>query len=296
MTKRQKKLREWDLMSEQNRGFHEAADIFPSMSDEEFAALRDDIAANGLQSPIMTDPDGMIIDGRHRWRACMAAKVEPRYQVHQGNPWTYVVSANLHRRHLTDSQRAMVGGRLAKRAGGQRTYPSRSATADAAGDLDQPTRQQAADLLHISQGAVERARRVIVDGAPELAALVEESAIPLSTAARVARLYDKDEQLAYVERVRRGEDPVKTAPMVGAQKPTPSGKRHHRSIGKDLLTLEHVNNIGSAMAGIEVAFSEAVRLDDDITPEAAKRVIGEIWQGYRTLRVIKRLLMTRAKE
>src|SRR6266498_3886262 len=133
MSKRRQRLREWDLISGQNSGFHRAADIFPQMSDAEFAALKEDIAANGLQSPIMTDPDGKIIDGRHRWRACMETKTEPRYQVYRGNPWVYVVSANLHRRHLTDGQRAMVAARLARRASGVRG-PGRATLAKGAAD------------------------------------------------------------------------------------------------------------------------------------------------------------------
>lgn len=45
--------------------FHPYADIFPMMSDVEFAALCEDIKENGLRNP--------ILDGRNRWRACQVA-------------------------------------------------------------------------------------------------------------------------------------------------------------------------------------------------------------------------------
>lgn len=301
MTKRQKRLREWDLMSEENVGFHDSADIFPPMSDVEFQALKEDILEHGLQSPIMTNPEGKIIDGRHRWRACMETKTEPRYQVYRGNPWVYVVSANLHRRHLTDTQRAMVAARLAKRASGVRGADKETilkGAADAAPFKinQQPSRADAAALLHVNEGAIERARRVLVYGIPELATVVEDSKVPMSTAARVALTLDKDEQLEYVEKIKRGEDPVKVAPPSAQWHNSPKRNRRIRPVGKDTLTLDHVNNIGSAMVGIDTAFGGVTTLDSEVTPEAARRLLREINRAYPALRILKRLLNIRAKE
>src|SRR5437899_10114338 len=86
--------------------FHPLADIFPLMEGEEFDALVADIKANGLREDIVLY-EGMILDGRNRYRACLAAGVPPVYLDCDNwftDPAAYVISANLHRRHLTPEQ------------------------------------------------------------------------------------------------------------------------------------------------------------------------------------------------
>jgi len=92
------------------REFHEVANIFPMMQGEEFNALKADIAANGLREPIWLHPDGRIIDGRNRYRACCELGIEPEYHTWNGSGSlvSFVVSLNLHRRHLTSGQKAVI--------------------------------------------------------------------------------------------------------------------------------------------------------------------------------------------
>ena len=61
------------------------------------------------------------------------------------------------------------------------------------------SQDQAADLLSVSRRNVQRAKRVIDEGTPELVAAVEQGKVAVSAAARVATL-PKDEQAGIVAR------------------------------------------------------------------------------------------------
>jgi ParB-like chromosome segregation protein Spo0J len=87
---------------------HPLAALIPPMSAEEFTKLVQDIAQNGLMEPITTF-EGKILDGRHRYAACRQAGVAPRFTEFAGpDPVAFVLSKNLHRRHLTAAQKAAI--------------------------------------------------------------------------------------------------------------------------------------------------------------------------------------------
>jgi hypothetical protein len=87
---------------------HPLCTLFPRMSGAEFDALRDDIKANGLRSPIVLH-DGMILDGGNRYRACVEAGIDPAFaEFDGGNLVSFVLSANLHRRHMKEGQVAAI--------------------------------------------------------------------------------------------------------------------------------------------------------------------------------------------
>jgi hypothetical protein len=93
---------------------HEVARLFPPMTTVEFEAFKDNIAKYGLREPIWTY-GGKIIDGRNRFLACTQLGIAPVYREWdgQGSLLEFVLSLNLHRRHLDESQRAMVAARIA---------------------------------------------------------------------------------------------------------------------------------------------------------------------------------------
>jgi len=94
--------------------FHPLADLFPLMEGAEFDALVADIKKNGLHYPIVLY-DGKILDGRNRYRACLAAGFEPATRNgdhHIGDPAAFVTSRNIHRRHLTAEQKRALIARL----------------------------------------------------------------------------------------------------------------------------------------------------------------------------------------
>jgi hypothetical protein len=130
-----------------------------------------------------------ILDGRNRYRACLAANVEPRFVTFDGeNPLAYVVSLNLHRRHLDESQRAMVADNIATlRHGGDRSKAS----------IDALKQSEAAELLNVSRPSVQRARIVHEQGAPEVVQAVERGELAVSAAASIVDL-PADEQAEIV--------------------------------------------------------------------------------------------------
>lgn len=89
--------------------FHKIADLFPMMQPDEFQNLVADVKANGLIEPIVLYED-KILDGRNRFLACGEAGVKPHYDYYRGDqPVSFVISKNLHRRHLNKSQIGMIG-------------------------------------------------------------------------------------------------------------------------------------------------------------------------------------------
>jgi hypothetical protein len=127
---------------------HPAAAIFPEMAAADLQALADDIKRNGLVHPIVRTPDGLVIDGRNRLKACAIAGVEPRFEVYDGSdPVGFIVSSNLKRRQLNESQRALIATRLATLGRGQRTgFASEPSLSDdqmrKIADLDSTSRRQ----------------------------------------------------------------------------------------------------------------------------------------------------------
>lgn len=164
---------------------HPIAEIFPLMAGREYDELVADIGAQGLREPIWLH-DGQIVDGRNRYRACLDAGVEPRFREWDGagSLTAFVVSLNLHRRHLDESQRAMVAARIATLEHGG----DRKTDQVANWRLDLVTQREAADLLHVGKRSVERARHVLTNGTSALVSRVETGEVAVSTAAEIATL------------------------------------------------------------------------------------------------------------
>ena len=163
---------------------HPAAELFPVMDEAAFAALVADIAAHGQREPILI-LDGQVIDGRHRLRACEQLGLEPlvrQVSADDGDPFGLVVSLNLHRRHLTESQRAMVAARLETLSHGQRADACRDA------NLHVCSRGHAAQALSVSGRSVAHAAKVQTLGVEELVRAVDHGDLSVSMAANLARL------------------------------------------------------------------------------------------------------------
>lgn len=183
--------------------FHPLANIFPLIEGPEFEELVADIQAHGVREPVWIY-DGQIIDGRNRYRASASAGVDCPMRAYDGDdPVSFVISLNLKRRHLNESQRAMVAAKLANLDLGANQH-----------DEGLPI-GRASELLNVGERSVARARAVHEGGAPELVSAVERGAVSVSAAADIATK-PQDEQR---EIVARGEKEIlEAAKAIRAEK------------------------------------------------------------------------------
>ena len=88
-------------------GVHSYTTKFPLLSAGELAELAESISTNGLRSPVVVTPDGLVLDGRNRLAACDLAGVKADVVVYSGTDLAeYVIDANT-RRNMSIGARAM---------------------------------------------------------------------------------------------------------------------------------------------------------------------------------------------
>lgn len=176
--------------------FHEYANLFPMLQGEALDGLREDIRLHGVREPVVFLDDA-ILDGRNRYTCAVELGIDfPRKEYEGDDPLGFVISHNLHRRHLSESQRASVAARLANMRQGARTDLQPRA------NLPEVSTAKAAELLNVGERSVKSARKVQDKGAPELVAAVDEGRISVSAAADIADA-PKDEQAQIVARGKK---------------------------------------------------------------------------------------------
>jgi N6-adenosine-specific RNA methylase IME4 len=112
---------------------HQYADLFPMMGEAEYAALLDSMRSGYDETVPIVTYQGQILDGRNRYRAANELGITPPFTEYTGDdPLGFVIRHNLTRRHLNESQRAMVASRLATmtrgaEGGNQRAAKNKSA-------------------------------------------------------------------------------------------------------------------------------------------------------------------------
>jgi hypothetical protein len=188
------------------------------MAAPDLETLIADIKTYGLREPIWLY-EGQILDGRHRYRACQQLGEACPTREYSGNdPLGFVLSMNLQRRHLTESQRAMIAARLANRRQGERTerQPLENSL--------KVSQAKAAAMLNISDFSLRAARKVQWEAQPKVIKAVEDGRMRVSSAAKLATQPAKV-QWAVVWVLERGT--AKTVPAALAQvqgtAPPPTG-------------------------------------------------------------------------
>lgn len=229
---------------------HPAAELFPLLESEDYEKLKADIAENGLRESIWIDKEGRIVDGRNRYRAWRELHgdepIPYRYVPEDTDLVPFVVSLNVHRRHLSSSQRAALAVEIEKqlaeeakerqRAHGD-TAPGRSANTSATNcGSEGEAREQAAKLAGTNRQYVSDAK-LIAAASPELLDEVKSGEKSIPVAKR---------QLSRTPAVRHA---AKGPPL---RAPEPSAKQ--RGIDAHNQLSHHATNVVEAMRDMPNGF------------------------------------------
>ena len=205
---------------------HGLADLVPEMRPAEWQAFLDDIRERGILEPLHLAPDERtVLDGRHRLKAAHAlalAQVPVRPVDLAGrSELEYLIRSALHRRHLSDDQRAVLASRLAAELAGQgRRRRARGAAQARWGSARGP----AATTGHEAAQGAPRSREVVAEsfGVPirkiRTAGALETVAPQLSDEVLAGRLTLKEAQASW-ERQRQ-LDALRAMPDVPADERT----------------------------------------------------------------------------
>jgi|GEM_PF-1031751 len=165
---------------------HPYASMFPRMEGEKFLAFVDDIRTKGMQEEIVL-LEGAVLDGANRYSALqiirgdelklVAGEFRDFNPATEGDPLDWVLSRNIHRRHMDDGQRAMVAASLVTMPGHR---PDKGADRHTSVD-------DAAARLNVSKRLVQRARQILETGSPDLVRLVRQGHLAVDQGERAAK-------------------------------------------------------------------------------------------------------------
>lgn len=207
--------------------FHELVSLFDPMTGADFDGLVADIEEHGLRDPIVKFK-GEIVDGRNRYNACLKAKVEPFFVEwdEQGSLVAFILSANLHRRHMNETQRAMLGSRIKELQGNAHGGDRKSDK-----NPEESQENQVANLpletiaasLNVSERSIRTADAVRESCSVGVQEAVSKGEISVSDAASVADLPKVDQTIA-LKAVKAGK--AKTLAQAAGVKPPSKSKQH----------------------------------------------------------------------
>ena len=216
------------------------------------------IKAHGLQVPVTTY-EGKILDGRNRWRACQIAGVEPATKEYLGaDPLEFVISGNLYRRHLSESQRGMVAAKMAGLKPGDNQYSD-----EVTRNRGTKTQSESAEMMNVSSCTIQKAAKVrrgnptganqhggntapaVFPESKTIEQAAKDFGISADTVQR-ARTVAEHGVPELIEAVKNGSVPVKVAAGI-AKKLTPEQQQQVVAKGPQAVKeAAHMLNVGTA--------------------------------------------------
>lgn len=203
----------------QQYAIHPFAQALPAMSAEEQEALKASIHLNRLQQPILLYKN-QILDGRHRYQACLDLGIEPEFMAWQGDEdeaLAYAMAMNVNRRNLSVSQRALMAAKASTLGKGNNKSRLVAVGHNPAEVL---TQEEASKLFGVSRDSVQTARYVLNNGDAVLIGQVERGEITVNYAKeklgfeRAGTVLTQDERNAlkvYTDLKRRQTEKLRAA-------------------------------------------------------------------------------------
>jgi len=163
------------------------------MAPDEFAAFLADVDAQGQLEPAVTwvakDGEKYLLDGRHRAQAATELGrdlVAREFVGGEDEARAFVLSVNVHRRHLSASQRSLIAGALAVRGPGR----TKAAT------LPGSTTAAAAASVGVSERSARDGKLVVTFAPEEIVEAVASGELSVSDAAGLVRGAHRDRREA----------------------------------------------------------------------------------------------------
>lgn len=178
--------------------------LLPPLADDDFEALKADIAKNGVVVPVETDEAGNILDGHHRVAICKMLGIAdwPRFVrkgLSEDEKRTFARSLNLARRHLSTGQkRSVISAQL-------KETPKLSARAIAA-------------KLGVDHKTVSAARRRMAEGGeiPHLGQVIGRNGVSQSAVKPIRTMFLPEK--ANVRELKHVAKQIRTAEMAHNRK------------------------------------------------------------------------------
>ena len=166
---------------------HPISAAWPDIDEQTFAALREDIRANGVRDPLVL-LDGKIMDGWHRYLVCQEFGIEFKCYTFQGkDPEAWVASKHLHR-NVTATQRAAAVVKMfewRKGAGRPNAAPGAELTTE-----------RLAEIAHTGTRTIEQAKVATEAGLHDA---MREGKVSAKRAAQIAKLPEERRAAAIAE-------------------------------------------------------------------------------------------------
>ncbi len=285
---------------------HQYCLLFPVANEVDQTALRESIEKNGLREPI-TVYEGKILDGRNRYNALVELrllesndKLKPEHYVEFSgtDALEFVLDKNLARRHLSESQRAMVAAELANIGwgGNRHELGQKREHQDANLHLDQPaldfdpappstpaeplvSRAAAAKKLHVSTRSAATAAKIKKTSAPEVTEAVKKGTLSLAAAEKVAKLpLEKQREVASASNPKKAaKETLQTTPSPDSPALEPPGHHFNTKVGQgrvwkdkgivrfEIVEAEKTKNFSIVESEID-AFLDAVTRCREVDP------------------------------